>query len=391
MNKKFTVIHGHADVASISRDQLHFLGAFVTNTRLMGVVVLSISWEFTDSGTSLHQFFYFDAEEAGLESYHSLTGDDPLQLLTLENTLVGGLGGKKININQSEAEFILRQFISATLALKKPLPSPVEEYRFLMAPYVSDQNTGFFPVMKKMCAPITHDYELVNYFLMRSFAKDQTAVEYLTDGRPISHYLGKSSTLHKNTIHPSPEANSFSLLCESLIEANQSFAVVISEVFLKGGVNDRHVSRASITSTLKISQAEAAMMLARSEFITVYQVMDVDEFLTPFLSYSMGFAKTPYDSGTLFIQFNPDNAHVRNQHFRLNHDVSGLYYLSEFGQLIVGSYEEETIKALEKRLSRRSMQPYLLLEDRFEFKSPILYEFILSGYDDFLEFVEASE
>jgi hypothetical protein len=166
---------------------------------------------------------------------------------------------------------------------------------------------------------------------------------------------------------------------------------VISEVFLRGGVHDRYVSRANITSSMKVSQTEAAMMLARSEFITVYQVLDIDEFLTPFLSYSLGFAKTPYDGGTLFIQFNPDNAHVRSKHFRLNHDVSGLYYLSEFGQLIVGSYEEETIKTLEKRLSRRSMQPYLLLEDRFEFKSPILYEFILSGFDDFLEFVEASE
>ena len=53
-----------------------FAGAAVTNTRLMGVISMTVHWYLPENSqmTDLYQFFYFDAEENGFETYSSLLG-----------------------------------------------------------------------------------------------------------------------------------------------------------------------------------------------------------------------------------------------------------------------------------------------------------------------------
>ncbi len=389
MNRNFTVIHGTGAMQSANRDNLKFVSAYVTDTRLMGVVVLSITWKRKSTNSTFNQFFYFDAEEFGLENYNSISGDDPLQLLTLENTLIGGLGSKKNFISEEEARFLVHHFSTYNEKFEKPLPDNKNEFDFLLEPVDLDLST--FSMMKKMSKPIESIYEQINYFLMRSFARDTLAVEYLSGGRPLAPYLGKPATLHKNSIHEMEDANGISYVCESLIEASQGFSIIVTEIILKEYHYEWQILGARTTSTLHITQTEAALMLMRSEFVTVYEVLNLEDFFPAFLNYALSFAKTPYEMGTLFIQFNPDNSHVKSKNFRLNHDVAGLYYLTELGQLIVAAYEETTIKKLEDRLAGKNLSPYLMLEDRFEFKSPIVYEFILSEFEDFFEFVIATE
>lgn len=92
--RNFKVIRGGA-VASIRNNTRTFKSAFVTDTRLMGVVGLYISWELSNKNykSDFHQFFYFDAEEYGFETYKGLIGDDEVALNVIEQTLIGGLGG----------------------------------------------------------------------------------------------------------------------------------------------------------------------------------------------------------------------------------------------------------------------------------------------------------
>ena len=51
-----------------------FASAYITDTRLMGALGMHVHWNVVDSADAadLHQFFYFDVEEYGFETYKSL-------------------------------------------------------------------------------------------------------------------------------------------------------------------------------------------------------------------------------------------------------------------------------------------------------------------------------
>lgn len=57
------------------------------------------------------QFFYFDAEEYGFETYKSLLGGDSETLTITEQALIGGLGGSKVNVSEREATFLVQKTI----------------------------------------------------------------------------------------------------------------------------------------------------------------------------------------------------------------------------------------------------------------------------------------
>lgn len=65
-----------------------------------------------------------------------------------------------------------------------------------------------------------------------------------------------------------------------------------------------------------------------------------------------------------------------------------MYYITDFGQLIVSSYSLPGIHALERDLRKSVLAPYLMATAKYEFKEPVLYEFIQSDFEDFNEFLD---
>ena len=110
-NKKFTVIKGGGD-SLVAPKGSRFFSAYVTDTRLMGVLTLYVRWSIdeSDGATAFHQFFYFDAEEFGLDTYRSLLGQDELELQVMEDNLIGGLGAAKVPVTEREATFLVQSF-----------------------------------------------------------------------------------------------------------------------------------------------------------------------------------------------------------------------------------------------------------------------------------------
>ena len=95
----------------------------------------------------------------------------------------------------------------------------------------------------------------------------------------------------------------------------------------------------------------------------------------------IGYTKSDYG-------FNSNNNHVNKRVFRLSEDVFGLYYITDFGQLIVSAYSLSGIHSLERDLRKSVLAPYLMATAKYEFKEPVLYEFIQSDFEDFNEFLE---
>lgn len=386
--RKFTVIKGGA-AAALSRNRRRFLSGFITDTRLMGVIGLYIHWELsnTEFVSDFHQFFYFDAEEYGFETYKSLLGGDIDALTTMEHALIGGLGGSKVNVNEREALFLIQKYVAMNEALSIPLPEGRNEFSFLLKDPITLSEGENKILIDKLCTPIVSEYQLINYFLMRVYGRDFEAAAYLTKEELPLDILPEEegATLCKNSIEEFYDENGCSYLCESLIEFDGKYKLVVSEIDLEEG----KISGSKKRSAFQVTSAEAAMMLNHPEFITVYEILtEMDDFLHRFAQLSANSMQTIHENGRLYLEFNKNNDHVNRKVFRLNEDIHGLYYATDFGQLIIATYSLSEIHEIEKTLSKSELCTSIIPTAKYEFKEPILYEFIQSDFDDFTDFLD---
>lgn len=390
--RKFTVIKGGAGVA-VNSQRRKFISAFITDTRLMGVIGLYIQWELfttdsiSESASDFHQFFYFDAEEYGFETYKSLLGSDSETLTITEQALIGGLGGSKVNVSEREATFLVQKYAMMNQALDIPYPDERSEYDFLLEEPVLLSESENEALIDKLCTPITSDYQLINYFLMRVFGRDFEAAEYLAAEDLKYDELPEEigATLCKNSIEEFFDESGCSYLCESLIEFDGKYKLVISEINLEEG----RVSHTKKRSSFFVTAAEAAMMLNHPEFITVYEILtEPEDFSKRFADLPANSMQTVHDNGRLYLEFNKNNDHVNRKIFRLNEDIHGLYYATDFGQLIIAAYSLNEIHEIEKTLNKSDVSSCIIPTAKYEFKEPILYEFIQSDFDDFSDFLD---
>ncbi|MBQ8589360.1 MAG: hypothetical protein IJ486_02780 [Firmicutes bacterium] len=390
---RFKVIKGGNESRIENRE---FVAAYITDTRLMGVVGLRIHWEIKEAGVPMgfHQFFYFDAEEYGLDSYKSYRGDDESAVEAMEDAMFGGLGGQMIPLTEQEARFLVQDFCRDSQMMGVRLPEPREEYAFLLENEIGDDPWLLRSIVRKMCVELQSDYELVHYFLMRSYGKDKKGLSYVSDmegiesGRIEDVAEPYGATLYKNTIEEFiNEDGSTSYLSESLVEVDHlnQYRLIMTEV----QVGDNKVISAKRRSAFTVTTQEVAMMLSRPEFVTVFEVLaqeeDANNVLEEILTTAM---KSRHDNGKLYMVFHQNNEHVNRRIFRLNDDIQSLFYMTDFGQLIVGAYTLPAIWEAERKLQKSKLGMVLMPTAKFEFKEPVLLDFVQSDYEDFEDFLE---
>ncbi|PWL92931.1 MAG: hypothetical protein DBY08_06055 [Clostridiales bacterium] len=392
-----------------------FVSASITDTRLMGVVGMCVHWKLTENSglTDLHQFFYFDAEETGFETYKSVLGngspEDAKEISDIENYMLGGLGGKKVSLTEKEARFMLQSYVDLNIRSNLPLPEDKDEYNFMLTPRVILTDAEEYVLMCKQCPVLDSPYQVINYFLMRCIGKDFGAAKFLTKGYVRTNLFPKhkGATLLRNVIEESPDTVSGyntdyhvtdddkdfatfdtfkSYLCDSLIEYDGKYFLLITQISL-----DRlKVVKYEKVSEFQVTPAEASMMTTKAEFITVTDLVPgapkFDRSSTQLASKAM---ITDYENGRLFMIFQPHNDHVKKQTYLLNDDVLGVYYILEDNQLILSSYNLPDIRRMEIDLASSPMAPYIVPVSKYEFKDPVLFDFINSSFDDFEDFVAA--
>lgn len=415
MNRaNFTVIKGGA-ATSLSNKQKHFVTAYVTDTRLMGVLAIYARWHISDNDGNpdplgdLHQFFYIDCEEAGLETYTGLRGDFGIEAISVEQALVGGLGANKITLSEKSLRGIVCHWLGFNQERKLPLPDKLEDYEFLFTPETLFDEKEYLAVMKDICADITNDYQLVNYFLMRCFGRDYEAARFLTSsvhyiprnisdakGHPLQDdfpldlydaYVKASFCRNVIDVEKKYKDGSVSYLCESLVEMNGSYDSVISKVVVK----DLQVIGFEYCSGFTVSSSEAAMMLSKPEFLTLYDVhLSESEIEDNIGEFTIGFncIMSRHENGRMFMSFKTTNDHVSERVFMLSNDVRGVFFLTDSGQLIVSASTLEGINSLDAMVAQSPLTPYLFTVGKYEFREPVLLEFISSGMEFFDEFLE---
>jgi hypothetical protein len=389
------VIIGGADPTP-KKDKKVFASAYATDSRLMGVLVVYIKWVIMPAGDEgavpdyLHQFFYIETQEIGIESYKSVRGDDAMAMLEAEQTMLGGLGSTKVDLSEREVCLILQRYANINKKYNEALPKDEAEYRFFLDRDLGADELEFDLLFPRICTPLTSDNEVINYFLMRHFAGDEDAVRYLTDFElppelKTSHY-DDTLCLNKIREHISEDADrQISYVSESLIEAGSEHRIIVSESTVTNG----RVSSFSIISDFQISNAETAMKLERPEFITVYDIFLDPDMVTEYMDdHYPATMKRDTDAGRLYLRFNENNDHVKGALYRLNDDVNGMFYVTEEAQLILAAYSLVQIHRLEREIQTWPFGRQLLPIAKYEFKEDIFYDFLSADSGDFVQYVE---
>ena len=386
---EFTLIQGGLN-SSIPDARKRFVSAYVTNTRLMGVLALYAHWA-VEGGGDIHQFFYIDCEEAGLETCTVYRGQWNREMEMAEQALVGGLGAEKIPLTARTFRWLLNHWREFNIKKGLPLPAGSDAYEFIFkkTPKLTpdEQST----LMSRICGEIWSDYQVVNYFLMRCFGQDEAGAAYLAEkGVPLDIFSNYTkATFCKNIIDPSGR-RPHEYICESLVEMNGLYETIITKIRIR----NLKVARFEYCNKSSVTATEAALMLRKTEFATVYEFLmedeDVDANLGEFV-LNMNTVMTVHPNGRLFMAFKPTNAHVAERVFMLSNDVKGVYYLTNFGQLIVVAYNHEDILNLELSLASSPLKSYLVMTGQYELLDPVLFEFINSDYTDFQSFISPME
>ena len=397
----FRILDG-GQCLDIDRVDRHFISAYVTDTRLMGVLAVYAHWHLDSLETidaeeqaaawgDLHQFFYIDCEESGLETCQTIRVSDPEEVEDTEQALIGGLGASKIDLEERELRQLLTYWYQFDLDHGLPLPQPASDYRFLISEGMFPDEAQRNALMAKICPEIVSDHQLINYFLVRCFGRDHEGAAWLAeDTVPVDlydHY--RCATFCRNVIDQKRALGESSgeYLCESLVESDGSYDLIVSRVV----TSDLRIVSLEHCSRLPVSDAEAAMILKKSEFVTVYDIrLTKGEIENNLGEFSIGFHATmsQCENGRLFMAFRPNNDYVDSRVFLLSNDVKGIYFLSDHGQLITAAYSLQDIKTLERTVRTSILAPYLIPSAKFEFKEPVLYEFIHSDIDYFETFLE---
>ncbi len=388
------------------------LDAYVTDTRLMGVLAIGVHWfvaspsadrDDPDSWEDMYQYFYIDCEEAGLETCHVVRGDANSDVATeaerIENAMVCGLGANRIDIDEHQLLLLLQHWARFNKAHDLPMPANAEHYAFLLEPQIEENEENeedWALLMTNICPLILKDEPLIHYFLMRCFGRDHEGALYLMENAiipeaasifaPYDHYV--RATFCRNRIEPCRRhADGFvTYRCESLIEMEGSYEVVLSLVT----THQLRIRDCVLQNRMPISSAEAALILKKPEYIIPYDILLSDEDLEDNIDeFTLGFQTTmsSYPNGRLFMSYRASNDHVKHRVFLLSNDVQGMFFLSNGGQLLVCAHNTKDLQTMQEMLARSVLRPYLLPRRVYRAQDPLLYEFMRSDCERFEDFV----
>ena len=176
-------------------------------------------------------------------------------------------------------------------------------------------------------------------------------------------------------------------LCESLINDDFNYYICTTEL----NISDGKVTYAKPLSSFQVSHSEAALILSRREFISVYDVAEDEVPPSAALELDLPTTCTFYPNGKLLMVFKNNNDHVKEPVFLLNNDIYGTYFITPLGQFVVSAYTAENIRMLENSLTDSSIGPYLDIAGKFTFREPVINEFIGSDFFDFIDFMDAMD
>ncbi len=409
--RNFHVIEGglHAGDKNSSH---RFISAWITDTRLMGVCCVKAHWlvETPEESLDMFQFFYFDWQEYGLETFECFRGRRNLEMkesvAAVEQGLSAGLGGEKNPVSERELRFLVQSFVEFNERSGIPLPKKLYEFDFLLTPKINLSDEEHHALICKECTKLSSPFQGINYFLMRCFARDFEGAKLLTKNYVRTDLFASfaAADMLRNSIKEDDETTGSnsdyyatgsdsdfgtfstrkSYICQSLIEFNAKYYLVLTRVSLE----NLYVVKYERIWAFRISMWEASLILNQPEFVTVYDVMgDMHAFGVKSFPLLWNAMVSDHECGKLFTVYYPHNKHLQRPIYHMYDDLFGICYALESGQIVLGARSRENIEKLEQQLISSKHFNSLVLVGRYEFNHPIVGDFVDRCYEDFEDYL----
>ncbi|XVG96276.1 hypothetical protein ACGCUQ_05435 [Eubacteriales bacterium KG127] len=383
---KIQVLKGGAKDTANSSEKI-FKSAYVTDTRLMGVLSVGITWELPENQyhKALHQFFYIDVEDFGLERYTSLLGDDDNAYVDIQRSFIGGLGCRLVEISLREAMWLLQKYAGRALTNNYKLPEPISEYAFLLTKPVIFTDPEMYILDSKQCTPISTPYEAINYYLMRQFAKDFEAAAVLATSPEVTDCFPDlaEGVLYNNKITKLSEENLFS--CESLVESGNYYYITVSHVKME----QLRVAHVDKVSSFPLPTSEAARLLSREEHISIMRVDEDFKHFNQNGTFMLNWSTVCREGyGRLYVLYKPDNNHVNSHDYSMLNDFYGVYYFNGDDELVLMANSDKYLGLLEHDIFNSSFGKHVSLVHKQVYPTPLLYDFVKSREKYFLDYAD---
>ncbi|MCQ2567301.1 MAG: hypothetical protein MJ127_02735 [Mogibacterium sp.] len=405
--------------------EYHFVSCEVTDTRLMGVLAMRITWRGRNNTRALYyQVLHLDYSEYGIDDYFEFDCT-PNATTYQENSeaqkyhwhaFVSVMGGK-----------IVRLSAPVMLALiDKALPYAADNFR---REYDNEENAAFrhnaiirLDLMKEalveegITASDSSGQELIkavsphklttcetiNYFLMRLVDLDFEAAAYLSTIpedvlRESELTLPGIQTLMRNKIKPLDrsvkDGTSYKCTMTTLGAYNYYHSSLVVELDGDFRSRDCRVTSLSVGSCERMNKIEAAYQITQHEYITVFDCRDrlLDHFDGSKLTYLCDVEPIQVPNGWLFTIYNKDNSHVNSADYRLSDDVFGYALLSIDGEFIIMSNKISNIEYMDDATVISLYAPFMSLTGRYELDTPIFHNLCSSYGVMFRELIEGPE
>ncbi|ABR48489.1 hypothetical protein Amet_2335 [Alkaliphilus metalliredigens QYMF] len=387
--KKFNIIKGGKEYV-----KYQFVSAMVTQTRLMGVMAVKIHWKITDEKTQLIQWFLLDSEEHGIYDYKSMKTNKPSEYDYYTEQFMANLGGKRNNITKSEAIHLVSCFMKENKKYNKPLPDPLEEYKFIGEYFqIFIQNQPSL-LKDKIFEKIYSSMALLNYFMMRATGKDIEGMNHLIADHniflPVDFEIAsEASQLLKNTIQ-FIEKNEMSLIYSmtSIIDTCEGYKEIVSRIKIKRIEREWRVLEASIIKEKTFSPEEVKIEIQKIEYIKIFTgIENSEKLINKLLENKRSLLEYEFIQGRMFVEYYPNNKHVEKDIYYLSGDLRAIYFVNQRSQLIVCYYNAAEEDELQDFVLGQISSENAQVSKKYEINESVIYQYAEGEMTDFIEFI----
>ena len=409
---RFSIVEGRLSERYDHFAEYDFMSCQATETRLMGVVALKVTWRGKEKPRArYYQVIHLDYSEYGIDEYLEFDctpGTDTYKQNKEDmnyhwDHFTGVMGGDVVNIppsamlrliymalplagsdidreyddstNEEFREYAVMRLAMMRKALERQgitvdLCSPEDAMR-----YVSEKRLGA--------------YAVINYFIMRVVDRDFDAACMLSTiardelmdcelAEPGIQTLIKGNiTKSDRETDPPDDGTSYPYRCTITTLGRAGYYHSTFVIYLDGDsrTRDSVVTQLDIGTVLKLSEYESAVQVARREYLTVLQCPDeiIDGFDGRYIAPLAGVDPTMVPNGWLYTIYNKDNSHVNKKEYKIGDDVYGYALLTIGGELVLMSNELTRINMIDNAAVMSMYGPYLKLKGRYLIETPIFH------------------
>lgn len=393
-----------------------------TDTRLMGVVAMRLSWRAADkSRDRLFQIIHLDFSEFGIDDYGEFFASTPdprggREVRDEWSRVSGSLGGREVTLPLSAALALIEEALAINELHYRNHDEDIQRFRretlrriaFLKSAAAEalggESNTGSaapFSVMALVCPKTLSACETVHYFLMRLCDRDFHAAAYLSAyteealrqspfaGHGISSLMRSRLESRAPQGHRTAEHAENAFICKTITMSDRGYRYSELRLTVALAEGRRKVTSLRTDTSLPISEFEAALQLKQTEYITLYR-LDVppEEFNLDDSPVAARASISPAPNGLLYVLYTRDNTHVDTMDYFLDRDLYGAYLITQKGELVAMSRDIMKITVMEMDLQSSFLAGKLSLLGRYRFDTQVFQTFAETAGADFEDVIE---